>query len=320
MERSGRRAVHSAHGTAGEVRWCAASRRDGHLLRLVEVALRRGEEERTVAIEAIRPASPDVLVKFRAESTTGRRPRSSGLGALGGPVPGGAARRGRVLRHDLRGCGPVRGRRAGGGVTGVCDTGASAAAQVRTGDGRTVPWCRSRPLRGRVDVAAGASSCGTPRSCGDLHRPDAVPGPVRGVPGRVHPGPVRSSGASLAVRLVTCGDYAADRHRVCDDAPYGAGPDGDEARAARRGARGGGYRGPAGRVPHAVGAGAYEPSGWRPSWPPAPTWCWCAAATRAWISRVIDAFMTDEVSVGDLRAVRGRGRRDGGDGLGRRGS
>ena len=52
MERLAVGAVRAAHGTAGEVRVKSFSGETGHLLRLAEVTLRRGEVERTVAIEA----------------------------------------------------------------------------------------------------------------------------------------------------------------------------------------------------------------------------------------------------------------------------
>jgi 16S rRNA processing protein RimM len=148
-------AVHSAHGTAGEVRVRSFSGETGHLLRLDEVLLRRGGEQRTVAIEASRPASPDVLVKFTgiddrvaAQKLRGwelwvERSRAAPLAA------------GEYYATDLRGCGLFVGADRVGAVTGVCETGHAPLLEVTTGDGRVVMVPFTDHFVGAVDVEAG---------------------------------------------------------------------------------------------------------------------------------------------------------------------
>jgi 16S rRNA processing protein RimM len=155
MERLAVGAVRAAHGTAGEVRVKSFSGETGHLLRLTEVTLRRGEVERTVAVEASRPATPDVLVKFAgvddreaAQALAGwelwvDRSRAAPLAA------------GEHYAVDLCRCGVFFGAERVGVVTGVCETGHAQLLEVRTGDGRTVMVPFTDHFVGDVDVAAG---------------------------------------------------------------------------------------------------------------------------------------------------------------------
>jgi 16S rRNA processing protein RimM len=152
MERLAVGAVHSAHGTAGEVRVRSFSGETGHLLRLVEVALRRGEEERTVAIEAIRPASPDVLVKFAGIDDREAAQKLRGWELWVDRSRAAPLAAGEYYATDLRGCGLFVGDERVGAVTGVCDTGAAPLLEVRTGDGRTVMVPFTDHFVGAVDV------------------------------------------------------------------------------------------------------------------------------------------------------------------------
>ena len=152
MERLAVGAVHSAHGTAGEVRVHSFSGETGHLLRLVEVALRRGEEERTVAIEAIRPASPDVLVKFAGIDDREAAQKLRGWELWVDRSRAAPLAAGEYYATDLRGCGLFVGDERVGAVTGVCDTGHAPLLEIRTGDGRTVMVPFTDHFVGAVDV------------------------------------------------------------------------------------------------------------------------------------------------------------------------
>jgi 16S rRNA processing protein RimM len=155
MERLAVGVVRAAHGTAGEVRVRTFSGETGHLLGLAEVALRRGAAERTIVVEAIRAATPDVLVKFAgiddrdaARTLTGwelwvDRSRAAPLAA------------GEFYASDLCRCGLFVGDERVGEVTGVCETGHAPLLAVRTGDGRTVMVPFTDHFVGEVDVAAG---------------------------------------------------------------------------------------------------------------------------------------------------------------------
>jgi 16S rRNA processing protein RimM len=155
MERLAVGAVRAAHGTAGEVRVKSFSGETGHLLRLAEVTLRRGEVERTVAVEGCRPALADVLVKFAgvddreaAQALTGwelwvDRSRAAPLAA------------GEYYAVDLCRCSVFFGAKRVGAVIGVCETGHAQLLEVRTGDGRTVMVPFMDHFVGEVDVAAG---------------------------------------------------------------------------------------------------------------------------------------------------------------------
>ncbi len=155
MERLAVGAVRAAHGTAGEVRVKSFSGETGHLLRLAEVTLRRGEAERTVAVEGCRSALPDVLVKFAgvddreaAQALAGwelwvDRSRAAPLTAC------------EYYAVDLCGCGVFFGVERVGTVTGICEAGYAQLLEVRTGDGRTVMVPFTDHFVGEVDVAAG---------------------------------------------------------------------------------------------------------------------------------------------------------------------
>ena len=148
-------AVRQAHGTGGEVRVQSFSGETDHLLRLGEVTLRRGGVERKIAVEAVRPALPDVLVKFAgiddreaARAITGwelcvERSRAAPLGD------------GEYYAVDLCRCGVYAGPERVGEVTAVCETGHAPLLEVRTGDGRTVMVPFTDHFVGEVDVAAG---------------------------------------------------------------------------------------------------------------------------------------------------------------------
>ena len=155
MERLAVGAVHSAHGTAGEVRVRSFSGETGHLLRLAEVALRRGDEERTVAIEAVRPASPDVLVKFAGIDDREAAQKLRGWELWVDRSRAAPLAAGEYYAADLCGCGLFVGDERVGAVTGVCDTGHAPLLEVRTGDGRTVMVPFTDHFVGGVDVAAG---------------------------------------------------------------------------------------------------------------------------------------------------------------------
>ncbi len=155
MDRLAVGAVHAAHGTAGEVRVKSFSGETGHLLRLDEVALRRGTAERPMRVEACRPASPDVLVKFAGIDD--RTAAQALVGwelwvdrALAAPLA-----KGEYYATDLCRCGVFVGDERVGSVTGVCATGHAPLLEVRTGDGRTVMVPFTEHFVGEVDAAAG---------------------------------------------------------------------------------------------------------------------------------------------------------------------
>jgi len=146
--------VRAAHGTAGEVRVRSYSGETGHLLALREVRLRLGTRERTAAVEAVRPASPDVLVKF-----AGVDDRETAQALIGGELWVDRSRAaplgpGEFYADDLCGCGLFVGAERVGEVTGVCETGHASLLEVRTGDGRTVMVPFTDHFVGEVDVAA----------------------------------------------------------------------------------------------------------------------------------------------------------------------
>ena len=155
MERLAVGAVHSAHGTTGEVRVRTFSGETGHLLRLTEVALRRGGEERTVAIEASRPAPPDVLVKFAGIDDRETARELTGWVLWVDRSRAAPLAEGEHYATDLCRCGVFFGAERVGEVTGVCENGHAQLLEVRTGDGRTVMVPFTDHFVGEVDVAAG---------------------------------------------------------------------------------------------------------------------------------------------------------------------
>jgi 16S rRNA processing protein RimM len=148
-------AVRAAHGTGGEVRVRSFSGETDHLLRLEEATLRRGAAERTVAVEASRPAARDVLVKFAgvddrtaAQALVGwelwvDRSRAAPLAA------------GEFYAADLCRCCLFVGDERVGEVTGICETGHAPLLEVRTDTGKTVLVPFTDHFVGEVDVAAG---------------------------------------------------------------------------------------------------------------------------------------------------------------------
>jgi len=155
MERLAVGTVHAAHGTAGEVRVRSFSGETGHLLRLTEVTLRRGEVERTVAVEASRPASPDVLVKFAGVDSREAAQALAGWELWVDRSRAAPLAAGEYYAVDLCRCGVFFGAERVGAVTGVCETGHAQLLEVRTGDGRTVMVPFTDHFVGEVDVDAG---------------------------------------------------------------------------------------------------------------------------------------------------------------------
>ena len=102
----------------------------------------------------------------------------------------------------------------------------------------------------------------------------------------------------VAVRLVDMRDYAADRHRVCDDAPYGGGPGmvmKPEPLAAALEAVGTGNR----RVVYLTPSGRRFDQRLAAEMAAGPDVVLVCGRYEGVDQRVIDAFVTDEVSVGD---------------------
>ena len=123
----------------------------------------------------------------------------------------------------------------------------------------------------------------------------------------------------VAVRLVDIRDYAVDRHRVCDDAAYGGGP-GMVMKPE-----------PIAAALEAVGAPGHEGGLPDPAGRPLTQELAAELAREQELvllcgryegidQRVIDAFVTDEMSIGDYVLSGRRGRRDGGRGRGVPGS
>jgi 16S rRNA processing protein RimM len=155
MERLAVGTVLAAHGLAGEVRVRSFSGETGHLLRLAEVALRRGAVERPAIIEAIRPASPDVLVKFAGVDDREAAKALAGWELWVERCRAAPLAEGEYYAMDLCRCGVYVGSERVGAVTAVCETGHAPLLEVRTGDGRTVMVPFTDHFVGEVDVAAG---------------------------------------------------------------------------------------------------------------------------------------------------------------------
>ncbi|HSV92801.1 MAG TPA: tRNA (guanosine(37)-N1)-methyltransferase TrmD, partial [Desulfobacterales bacterium] len=102
----------------------------------------------------------------------------------------------------------------------------------------------------------------------------------------------------VAVRLVDIRDHAADRHRVCDDAPYGGGAGmvmKPEPLAAALEAAGGAGR----RVVYLTPSGKRYDQRLAAELAAGPDLLLVCGRYEGVDQRVIDAFVTDEVSVGD---------------------
>jgi tRNA (guanine37-N1)-methyltransferase len=116
----------------------------------------------------------------------------------------------------------------------------------------------------------------------------------------------------IAVKPVDIRDYASGRHRVCDDAAYGGGPgmvmkpepiaaaleaNGAEAAGGRAGAGAGGARGR--RVVYLTPAGRLYTQGLAAELAREEELLLLCGRYEGVDQRVIDAFVTDEVSIGD---------------------
>ena len=116
----------------------------------------------------------------------------------------------------------------------------------------------------------------------------------------------------IAVKPVDIRDYASGRHRVCDDAAYGGGPgmvmkpepiaaaleaNGAEAVGGRAGAAAGGARGR--RVVYLTPAGRLYTQGLAAELAREEELLLLCGRYEGVDQRVIDAFVTDEVSIGD---------------------
>jgi 16S rRNA processing protein RimM len=155
MERLAVGAVRAAHGTAGEVRVKSFSGETNHLLSLAEVTLRRGGVERTIAVEASRPASHDVLVKFAGVDSREAAQALAGWELLVDRSRAAPLAEGEHYAVDLCRCGVFFGAERVGEVAGICETGHAQLLEVRTVDGRTVMVPFTDHFVGEVDVAAG---------------------------------------------------------------------------------------------------------------------------------------------------------------------
>jgi len=148
-------AVRQAHGTGGEVRVQSFSGETEHLLRLGEVTLRKGGAERKVAVETVRPAPPDVLMKFAGIDDREMAQSIAGWELWVDRSRAAPLAEGEYYAVDLCRCGVYAGAERVGEVTAVCETGHAPLLEVRTGDGRTVMVPFTDHFVGEVDVAAG---------------------------------------------------------------------------------------------------------------------------------------------------------------------
>jgi 16S rRNA processing protein RimM len=155
MERLAIGVVHAAHGTAGEVRVRSFSGETDHLLRLGEVALRRGDSERQIRIEACRPAPPGVLVKFAGIDDREAARALTGWELWVGRQDAAPLAAGEYYAVDLCRCGVYLGAERVGTVVGVCETGHAQLLEVVAADGRTVMVPFTDHFVGEVDVAGG---------------------------------------------------------------------------------------------------------------------------------------------------------------------
>jgi 16S rRNA processing protein RimM len=155
MERLAVGVVRAAHGTAGEVRVRSFSGETDHLLRLGEVALRRGDAERPARVETCRPAGPDVLVKFAGIDDREAARELAGWELWVGRRDAAPLATGEFYATDLCRCGVYVGVERVGMVIAVCETGHAQLLEVSTGDGRTVMVPFTDHFVGEVDVAAG---------------------------------------------------------------------------------------------------------------------------------------------------------------------
>ncbi len=155
MERLAVGAVRAAHGTGGEVRVRSFSGETGHLLRLDQVMLRRGGVERMATVEAIRTATPDVLVKFAGVNDRNAAQALAGWELWVDRSRAAPLAEGEYYAVDLCRCGVYADGERVGDVMAVCETGHAQLLEVRTGDGRTVMVPFTDHFVGEVDVAAG---------------------------------------------------------------------------------------------------------------------------------------------------------------------
>ena len=275
------------------------------------MSLRRGGVERAVAIEVGPPALPDVLVKFAGVDDREAAQVLAGWElwvdrSRAAPLAAGEYYAADLCRlRRLR-----RGRAGGGGDRGLRDRPRPAAGgQDRRREDRHGAVHGPLRRRGGRGRAAGRAAGRRDRAV-TFTVLTLFPGLFAGFLGESILARAIERGL-VAVRLVDIRDYAADRHRVCDDAPYGGGPGmvmKPEPLAAALEAVGTAgrrvvYLTPSGRrydqrLAAELAAGTGPGAGVRPLRGRRPAG---------------DRRLRDRRGVGGrLRAVRGRGRRDGG--------
>ena len=105
------------------------------------------------------------------------------------------------------------------------------------------------------------------------------------------------------IRVHDLREHATGRHRVTDEPPFGGGggmilkP--EPLAAAIEALRAAGSAGARARDPAGPGRAPLQPGGGAGAGAAAPTWCSCAAATRAWTSGCSEQLVDEELSIGD---------------------
>ena len=186
--------------------------------------LRRGAEERRVAVLSVRAKPPDAVMKLDGVDSP---EKAQGLRGFEIWVPRSEAAPlevGEFYAVDLCRCSLYFGQERLGSIRSVVDAGASQMLEVEGPGRKGVPGAVHRPLRrrggraGRQDRAAGPRDRAVTFTVLTL-----FPGLFEGFLGSSILARAIERGR-VTVRCVDIRDYATDRHHVCDDAAYGGGP------------------------------------------------------------------------------------------------
>lgn len=144
----------ASHGLKGELTVRSFSGRIEHLAALTTVLLRRGAEERTVAVRSVRAKLPDAVMKIDGIDTPEDARRLRGFEIW---VPRAAAsplEDGEYYAVDLCGCALLTGEERVGRILSVVEAGASNMLEVEGTQGKVFLVPFTKHFIGEVDLAA----------------------------------------------------------------------------------------------------------------------------------------------------------------------
>ena len=145
--------VRGAHGTEGWVKVGSYSGEHEHLVDLTEVTLRCGETQWRIAVEGIRPAPREILVKLAGIETRNEALRLHGCELWVDRAAAAPRGEDEFYVADLVGCELfAEGEKIGAWVVSVWDSGICDMLEVKTvgGDTYNVPF--REPFVGELDV------------------------------------------------------------------------------------------------------------------------------------------------------------------------